>query len=954
MGLADAIRNYFSDHPRAKKALGIASAIATNFAMIASGSALLAVAAGTIVKHQDDKEKVRPGELLDFFKEAIQDPEVRNSLKNTVTEGDIGVASNVSMALNQLGASRPQTAQFVDTMKSEITVVLQQIGIIREMVSYYEIPDSFDRVKNVWRLPTYIDDVLVIDQNLRGVLDLAIREIQDGKNIAILGAPGSGKTTALYAIWKELDEESNLALVWDTKDVSRVHERDGVILFNDDIPETRELVKAITERDTHGIVTTAREQEWSRLPVELRKKFTTIDLPMPSEEAMSQIAARHLESQSIKFDKKNLDLLVANARGSPIYIRYMVEEIGTEAKAGGPSKLTESRIRTAPKGMSDYVAGILARILFELDGTIYKPKAGALPVIKTLLCLADMPNYETHEVHLNQLFFKIKTPTDAPGPFNAVKQYLARDPRFFSLKFMHDTLADVLRGKVDHPIVGDIRMLAQEMGVAGRLRIEKQALIDGWEHVKEEYGIDSSGGLEPLLAYGYFTAKNFGPEYLDRLVIELANSHMDNPLSQAFIAITGPNIEKLLETSSYSEDQTTETQIPEPIRDRPAKPVSAMQNAPLLSESDMNDIKSGIKELERVKEVVPGLGEAISKIVESKISGITASEISGADTFGALEQALKQESVNPRRLSRLLQKAALKISIHNDRGKLVEAKKKGEIITQAAERLVLLDSMEYIEILEELSDSLSITLGRPLAAETITRILGEIDVSQLDAKTKDSILKVYDRSAKKSEQIGNYEGMKKFLRSKWALFGVDTKDLDLLSNRLGKLMKLGRTVFALENATEYVNEFELIEYKVGVTLQTFNNLANANIGDREEYQQTIQISGGLFHSVVKSLDSSQLLTQNESAAELCTSLLSSVVSITDRFVKKSGKSVALEAFYPLLHEAMKPLFISVFDILVKIGLKKQLNVAYTITRKINGESDHKTKILEASESLKQS
>ncbi|MDF1540594.1 MAG: hypothetical protein P1Q69_16980 [Candidatus Thorarchaeota archaeon] len=197
MSLSDSIRNYFAEHPRAKKALGVATAIATNFAMIASGSPLLAIAAGTIVKHQEDKDKVRSGELMDFFKEAIQDLEVRESLKLTVEEGDINVASNVSTALNQLRAARPETGQFVDTMKSELTVVLQQIGLLREMVSYFEVPDSFERAKNVWRLPSYIDDVLVVDPSLKAVLDVAIGHIKEDKNIVILGAPCSGKTTAL-------------------------------------------------------------------------------------------------------------------------------------------------------------------------------------------------------------------------------------------------------------------------------------------------------------------------------------------------------------------------------------------------------------------------------------------------------------------------------------------------------------------------------------------------------------------------------------------------------------------------------------------------------------------------------------------------------------------------------------------------------------------------------------
>jgi hypothetical protein len=108
--------------------LGVATVLATNFAMLGSGSAVLAVAAGSIAKHHDDREKVKPTELMDFFKEAIQDPCVRDSIKDAVREGGIGVATHVNTAMNQLGAAAPESGQFVDSMKSEITVVIQQIG----------------------------------------------------------------------------------------------------------------------------------------------------------------------------------------------------------------------------------------------------------------------------------------------------------------------------------------------------------------------------------------------------------------------------------------------------------------------------------------------------------------------------------------------------------------------------------------------------------------------------------------------------------------------------------------------------------------------------------------------------------------------------------------------------------------------------------------------------------
>ena len=130
MGLKDSISEYFQRHPRAKKVLGVATVIATNFATMGSGSAVLAVAAGSIAHHQEDKDKVKSGELIAFFKEAIQNPVVRESIKEAVREGGLEIAAPVNTAMNQLGASAPESGQFVDTLKAELTTVVLQMGII--------------------------------------------------------------------------------------------------------------------------------------------------------------------------------------------------------------------------------------------------------------------------------------------------------------------------------------------------------------------------------------------------------------------------------------------------------------------------------------------------------------------------------------------------------------------------------------------------------------------------------------------------------------------------------------------------------------------------------------------------------------------------------------------------------------------------------------------------------
>jgi len=636
LGLKEAITNYFATRPRAKKVLGIATAIAANFAMVGSGSAVLAIAAGSIVKAHEDEQRIRSEQLIDFFKEAIQDPAVRDSLKEAVKEGGIAVAVPVTTAINQLGASVPETGQFVDTMKSDLTVVLQELGILYEMLSYYEIPDSQRRIVNVWRLPHYLDDVLVIEEARRAVIESAVKKVNEGENVVILGAPGSGKTTVLYAIWKELDKERDTALVWDTKDATKTHEKEGVILFSDDLPETKELAKAIVEKDIRGVITTAREQEWSRFPIDLRSKFVPISLPNISDEVMTKIAENHLKSQGILYVKGVLPAIVDSAQGSPIYVRYLVEEIRAEIKSGAISKLSVNRVKQAPKGMTDYVAGILARILFELDGTIYRPRAGALPVIKTLLCLADQPNYETHEVHLNQMFFALKQPSDSPGPFNAFKQYLSRDPQFFSLKFMHDTLADVLRGKVDHPVVGDIRMVAQEMGVSGRREIESRALDEGWEHVKAEYEVDKAGGLEPLLAYAYFSAKNFDISRIDAIALTLANQHLENPLSQGLFALTGPITEKELE-KAVADISEKATDMKETSKQSTSDPLEVPRAPKDLGRIIQERVKSTLgEELDKeLSENLASIGKIdITKIIDDAMKGKKSPELEKLKELG--------------------------------------------------------------------------------------------------------------------------------------------------------------------------------------------------------------------------------------------------------------------------------------------------------------------------------
>jgi hypothetical protein len=287
-------------------------------------------------------------------------------------------------------------------------------------------------------------------------------------------------------------------------------------------------------------------------------------------------------------------------------------------------------------------------------------------------------------------------------------------------------------------------------------------------------------------------------------------------------------------------------------------------------------------------------------------------------------------------------------------GKLKKPEERGDLLTKASEKLVLLDSMEYINLLPEISPALAACLGEVSAAKTIARITKEIEVKSLDDKTRNSIKKIFNSGAKRCEKIGNYDGMKQYLRSKWTLFGINSKDIDFASSKFGQLMKLGRPEYALEQVIDMSKGFanDQVEYKLGIALQTFKNLSGAVITEREEFNGVVTASKDLFDITVSSVESEKLLSDNEVAAMMSTNLLSSTVSLMDRVIKKSGKSVTPEAVYPLLHESMKPLVLDIIEVIGRIGIQKPKKTASNTISKISGESVHKDEMMKPIESLK--
>jgi hypothetical protein len=260
--------------------------------------------------------------------------------------------------------------------------------------------------------------------------------------------------------------------------------------------------------------------------------------------------------------------------------------------------------------------------------------------------------------------------------------------------------------------------------------------------------------------------------------------------------------------------------------------------------------------------------------------------------------------------------------------------------------------MVYLGILGEIAAGLGATIGEKKAAKTLSRVTAEISVSMLDEKSQKDIIGVFESRAKKAERLGDYDAMREHIFGKWALFGIDSKDLDFASRKLGKLMKLGRPFDALDYIAK-INEYfddDQIEHQIGMVQQAFKNISGAIVADRKEFDMVIKKCEVHLGASVDLLTSKKLVSKNESLATLCNILLSSTVKFMDNFVKRSGKSVAAEAVYPLLHEIIKPLILQMIDILTDVGIEKSKNAAASKIRKIKSDSTHKKEILRVIES----
>ena len=130
--------------------------------------------------------------------------------------------------------------------------------------SYFEIPTDPTTVLSEWSLPPNLrKNVYLDDERASHILEVLSSKSDD--NYVIIGEPGVGKTTLLFEIFDSFMDKVPTGILT-TTEMSAAHLEFGIRLFYDDIPENIDIVQGIMDNDAKGLVVTAREADWNKLP----------------------------------------------------------------------------------------------------------------------------------------------------------------------------------------------------------------------------------------------------------------------------------------------------------------------------------------------------------------------------------------------------------------------------------------------------------------------------------------------------------------------------------------------------------------------------------------------------------------------------------------------------------------------------------------------------------------
>ena len=191
--------------------------------------------------------------------------------------------------------------------------------------SYFEVPTSPSELLQEWALPPNLRYNVHLDDVRKSIVN-TILDDTTGKNFVIFGEPGVGKSVIGFDVFDRLMDRMPVGRIT-TSSVGNVHEKFGIRLFYDDLPENPELIGMMQERKIKGLVVTAREADWRALPKDFQDMFERLTVPLFPEEEMHSLASRMLGFSGLMYEPQALDKLAVFSEGSPIYVWSLIREL---------------------------------------------------------------------------------------------------------------------------------------------------------------------------------------------------------------------------------------------------------------------------------------------------------------------------------------------------------------------------------------------------------------------------------------------------------------------------------------------------------------------------------------------------------------------------------------------------------------------------------------------------
>lgn len=375
----------------------------------------------------------------------------------------------------------------VKTLKREIEKVEAKLIKIRELISYYYIPRSFEEITELWRIPKEWSDealfnkLFVEDERITNIIDKATRLILGGSNVIIIGEPGVGKTSLLYRLVMELSRIRNIGLVIPGTKIGSIHEELGIVLFIDDLPQ--QLLDYQRLSTIKNLIATARIHEWLDLTrdyPEIKQNFVELKLERAPDEFLKDVLLRLLSQYKIDYDENALQIVVKKALGTPMYLYQLIKDLIVIKRQKDYVKLDIAIAETIPAGMYEYIGELLSNTIAN--------KNGGKSMLAALKCIALSKTKTIHSLHLATLYENLcRELGERPNwdLYSDVHQLMVYDTIKMMLKIPHDTWIDVMQGasRILNPMIHLI-----DTKVPDRVKMEmlRKSGEESWRKVYED------------------------------------------------------------------------------------------------------------------------------------------------------------------------------------------------------------------------------------------------------------------------------------------------------------------------------------------------------------------------------------------------------------------------------------------------------------------------------------